>query len=197
VAGVALLYAPGRGNADADPGPSIRLNPPGERKAAFEVVGLDPADTAALARGELRPEDWAALFAVSTVPAKTIGAKDHPPLLGTYRVEPGIVRFVPRFPLEPGVVYRARFDPTRLAAARGATLRQGPVTAEFALPKQEAAPTTSVTAVYPTRTLVPENLLKLYLQFSAPMGQGPAMTERPQVLSLQGGSMTPPPYQSR
>jgi len=175
VAGVApLLIAPGRGDADAGPGPSIRLNPPGERKAAFEVVGLDPADTVVLARGEFRPEDWAALFAVSTVPAESQATRDHPPLIGSYRVEPGVVRFVPRFPLEPGVVYRALFDPTRLPSARGATGTRGAMTAEFTLPKRVAAPTTGVTAVYPTRDIVPENLLKLYLQFSAPMGRGDA-----------------------
>jgi hypothetical protein len=72
------VNAPGR----ADPGLSIRLNPPGDRRAAFEVVGLDPVDAAALARAEFRPEQWSALFAVSTVSRDVRGMGALPPILG-------------------------------------------------------------------------------------------------------------------
>lgn len=171
-AGVALwltVNAPGR----ADPGLSIRLNPPGDRRAAFEVVGLDPVDAAALAGDEFRPDQWSALFAVSTVSRDVRGMGALPPILGKYWVEAGIVRFQPRFPLEPGLVYRASLDVSRLPSARGAG-GPGPIVAEFALPTKPDTPTTQVTAVYPTRGTLPENQLKLYLQFSAPMSRGAA-----------------------
>ncbi len=44
--------------------------------------------------------------------------------------------------------------------------------AEFVLPKKPATATTRVTAVYPTRDTVPENLLKFYLHLSGPMSRG-------------------------
>ena len=35
-------------------------------------------------------------------------------MLGTYRVQPGALRFEPQFPLEPGLSYRAVFHPDQL-----------------------------------------------------------------------------------
>jgi hypothetical protein len=50
-----------------------------------------------------------------------------------------------------------------------------PVTiATFALPKKPVAATTRVAAVYPSGDTLPENVLKLYLHFSAPMSRGMA-----------------------
>jgi hypothetical protein len=163
--------APGR----ADPGPTLRLNPPNDPRAAFEIVGLDPADAAELARlvPVLRPDQWSGLLAVSTVPDNARRAGSLPTILGTYRVDAGILRFLPRFPLEPGLVYRASLDVSRLPSARRVAGR-GLIVAEFVLPRKSALPTTQVSAVFPTRDTLPENLLKFYLQFSAPMSRGAA-----------------------
>ena len=46
--------------------------------------------------------------------------------------------------------------------------------AEFSLPEQPAPSTTNVTEVYPSATTLPENLLRFYIHFSAPMAQGQA-----------------------
>jgi hypothetical protein len=158
--------------------PSIRMVPPGDRRAAFEVVGADPAALEALSRRPPGPDEWPAIFAVATVATDAAGAGDRPNMLGKYEVGPGTLRFRPRFPLEPGVVYRASFDPTRIPGlarveAKGGTSSTS-VAAEFVLPRKDEAPTTRVAAVYPTRDLLPENQLKLYLHFSAPMGRGGA-----------------------
>ena len=52
--------------------------------------------------------------------AREVG--DTPPLLGTYRRDSGVLRFEPRFPIEPGVRYRAEFDPHgRLTVSGSAT----------------------------------------------------------------------------
>ncbi len=48
------------------------------------------------------------------------------------------------------------------------------VSAEFVLPKKEKKPTTRVAAVSPSGDLLPENILKLYVELSAPMGRGGA-----------------------
>jgi hypothetical protein len=162
-----LLLAPAW--ARAQPGPVLRLNPPGDRRAAFEVVGLDPAVAAELARMERTSDRWPALFAVAVVPAGTEPSTPLPPMLGTYKVEAGVLKFQPRFPLEPGLVYRAWFN------SGGA--RAKVIAAEFTLPKPPATPTTRVTAVYPTGDTLPENLLRLYLHFSAPMSRGAAYSK--------------------
>jgi hypothetical protein len=82
----------------------------------------------------------------------------------------GVIRFEPRFPLTPGVRYLVRFDPSRLPG--GGTGK--PITTTFQLPKPPVVATTAVRHVYPTRDRLPENQLKFYIHFSAPMGRGEA-----------------------
>lgn len=142
--------------------PGIRLN-----KAAFEVTGLDAADLKKMATAERTAEQWNALFAiyVDRGPAKNA----TPPVLGSHVIKDGLLRFEPRFPLEPGVRYRAVFDSSRLSGkANGRSV----ITAEFVVPKPPSVATTEVRHVYPTRNKLPENQLKFYLHFSAPMSQG-------------------------
>ncbi len=86
-----------------------------------------------------------------------------PPLLGSWRVENGSVVFQPRYPLQAGVRYRAEFRPP----AGGA-----PLIRVFDLPPETVAPSTRVAHVFPSTDLLPENQLKLYLHFSAPMSRG-------------------------
>jgi hypothetical protein len=108
------------------------------------------------------------------VPAATPKDDAALPILGRYRVEAGALQFQPRFPLERGLVYRARFDASKLPGAVGSAASVPVVVHEFTLPRQASSPTTRVAAVYPTRNTLPENLLKFYLEFSAPMSHGAA-----------------------
>jgi hypothetical protein len=68
------------------------------------------------------------------------------------------LRFVPRFPLRHGVRYTLLVDGLEVAST--------------AVAPSMAAARTRVTAIYPTAARVPLNLLKIYLQFSAPMSEG-------------------------
>ena len=86
-----------------------------------------------------------------------------PPMLGNYWTEPGRLYFEPKFPLERGVNYRAVFRPNPRAA---------PIIASFKLPLERADPTTTVMQIYPSADALPENLLKFYVHFSAPMSRG-------------------------
>jgi hypothetical protein len=151
---------PGRG-----PAVQIRLSREGDPRAAFEAVGLDPATLDALAADPVR---GAEVFRVTTVTAGDgPGGSDRPPLLGTYRVEGRVLRFRPRFPLEPGLRYRATLRAPAPAA--------GPVSAEFRpLKPGPTESTTVVTRVAPSADTLPENLLKFYIEFSAPMSRGEA-----------------------
>lgn len=154
----------------AEDGPSIRLHGTidGKSKPTIEVTGIDAAMLAKLAKEKLELPDWHALLAVRVADGKT--KETAPPLLGAYRVEDGILRFEPRFPLVRGVHYRATFDASRLPGAESGKA----VVAEFHQPKPAIKPTTVVEHVYPTRNKLPENQLKFYLHFTAPMSKGEA-----------------------
>jgi hypothetical protein len=154
----------------AEDGPAIRLHGviDGKSKPTIDVSGIDRATLANLAKAKMEPADWHALLSVRVSVDK---AKDNaPPLLGTYRVEDGVLRFEPRFPLVRGVRYRATFDPARLPGAESGKA----VVAEFHQPKPVVKPTTVVEHVYPTRNTLPENQLKFYLHFTAAMSKGEA-----------------------
>lgn len=113
--------------------------------AAIEVAGLAAAD-AATAAGRL------------TVVVAGGDTADRPAVLGTARVVVGgVLRFEPRFPLAPGVTYRVTF---------------GNMMKELTVPKPDRKPTTVVAAVYPSGGTLPENTLRFYLHFSAPMARG-------------------------
>src|SRR6185436_14165442 len=62
---------------------------------------------------------------------------------------------------QPGVEYVVRF---RSAAGETSEKR-------FLLPKPPPSPPTRIVAVFPSRDVLPENLLKFYLHFSAPMAR--------------------------
>ena len=119
--------------------------------AAFRVLGWD-------ANRGASPDGWPSLFAVFA------GAGDVPPMLGDYTLEEGALVFRPRFPLAPGVRYRAVFHPPAGAD----------VEAVFDIPKARTQASTRVDHVYPSTDLLPDNQLKFYLYFSAPMRRGDA-----------------------
>jgi hypothetical protein len=128
-----------------------------EAHAFVEVRGFRGAPAAAVVWAEALPV-YAEARAAATAP---------PPLamLGEYRVDAITVRFTPQFPLSRGVVYRAVLDTARFTAGAA------PRTATFELP---AAPPgqTVIKTIYPSADTLPENLLKFYLHFSAPMSGG-------------------------
>jgi len=101
---------------------------------------------------------WASVLAVR------VDAADAPSMLGSYSVAEGTLAFRPRFPLADGVNYWAEAalpDGRKLAAA-------------VALPRREISATTQVEHVYPSVDVLPSNVLKLYIHFSAPMSRGEA-----------------------
>lgn len=83
------------------------------------------------------------------------------PLFGTYSVNHGELTFRPRFPLSPGVPYIAGLD------VGGSAVRLTIGTSNVV----EAAPARAL-AMYPSTPVLPDNQLKLYILFSAPMQGG-------------------------
>jgi hypothetical protein len=138
--------------------------------ASVEVRGLDSALLRRLEQPDMTAERWARVLAVFAESSEATPSSPLPAMLGAHSVAGGVVRFTPRFPLEPGVRYRAVFNPSALAGQRAK--RAGPFTLVHFVPPRDLSPTTTVSAVYPSANVLPENLLKFYLHFSAPMSRG-------------------------
>ncbi len=148
--------------------PVIRLH--GDKEAVIEVAGLLPEELKALARLEQTPEQWQALFAVYV--ERGGERSKQPAMLGSYRIDKDSLRFQPRFPLARGISYRAVFHPAHLPGHAGST--EQAVEKVLLVSKAKPAAPTVVAHVYPSKDELPENQLKFYLHFSAPMSRGEA-----------------------
>jgi hypothetical protein len=134
--------------------------------ATVEVLGIASADLEALSAPGMSAEEWAAVLAVY-VESEGDEPTNPPAMVGDYQVTERGIQFVPRYPLTPGVQYRAVFH----SGMRG---KGDSVVARFMIPERRSEPTTVVENVYPTADLLPENQLKFYIQFSSPMSRGKA-----------------------
>jgi hypothetical protein len=137
-----------------------------DRSPVIVVTGLGEPELAALRRlNAQRVVEVLDVFVASELP--------HPlPIAGTTSLESGGLRFTPRYPLEPGLRYRAVLhrlttDGTRRPAGDDLSV-------ELQVPPRAARDATRVTHIYPSSGELPENQLKFYFQFSAPMGRGQA-----------------------
>jgi hypothetical protein len=104
-------------------------------------------------------KDWPAVFAVYT------GAGDSPALLGNYTVEAGVLVFRPRYPFAAGMKYRAVFHPPDGGAS---------VEKIFDGPPRAVNAEAWVDGIYPSADVLPSNLLRIYINFSAAMSRGEA-----------------------
>jgi hypothetical protein len=141
-------------------GPRIGLKD--DSGTAVEVVGCSEKELAALQERKLKPDEWPAVFALY-VEREGKDTKDQNSVLGTYQIADGVIRFEPRYPLVRGVRYKAVYNCPDV----------NPVVAHLLIPKPQL-PATVVEQVYPTRDALPENQLRFYLHFSAPMSRGEA-----------------------
>jgi hypothetical protein len=134
-----------------------------EGRITVEVRSLDDATLAAVR--DRPPEKWIEFLKV--------GVRQEPviQMLGTWNADSAtrVLRFTPRFPLTPGVAYRAQFDSSQLPGTAADRIR---ISSDYIVPELPSGPGTVVTNVFPSGTEIPENLLKFYLHFSAPMSRG-------------------------
>ena len=142
--------------------PAIVLRHQSSGPSYVEVTGLSTAQLRAVRSAALTDEQWARLFRVA------IG-DTAPGMLGTYEVADSALRFTPQFALDAGRPYTVRFDPSHLpGAAAGAAPA---IVATVMVPATHVTPSTTVARVYPSSETVPENLLRMYVEFSGPMGR--------------------------
>ena len=171
-AAAALLLAAACRLDNAAPDPTIRLvSPSTDARAAYvEVAGADPATLDAVRGLSATAGEWTRTLDVRVVDSG--GAANETPVAGRYAVDGSSLRFTPLFPFDPGRSYEVRYY--RGAAARDA--QAAIVRQTVALPPAARAAPTSVTHVYPSAEVIPENQLRMYIHFSAPMGRRGALT---------------------
>jgi hypothetical protein len=126
------------------------------------VTGLSSTEIAALPGASADTDRWQALMRVSVADAPA----DQPALAGRYVVAASAIEFQPMFPLDAGRKYRVVLDRSQLGGSSAARISE-----VVALPAVAHAATTTVTRVYPTSDALPENMLRFYIEFSAPMSR--------------------------
>ncbi len=131
--------------------------------STFRVVNWDGLARAA----DLTAEDQARMFAVYVASPGGTSEDQLPAVSGSYRIETGALVFEPRYPPAPGVSYRVEVDPGSVNLSGVSST----LTFDVARPQ---TPPTVVEHVYPSTDVLPENQLKLYVHFSAPMARGEA-----------------------
>ena len=138
--------------------------------ACVGVHNLDPDLLALIGEHPQTDHLLQSVLRVRVIEADRRGGEDLPDVLGRYQVLETGVRFVPRFPFDTGVCYRASFDPRQLGRPGYSDV----LTLEFSLPKPISIEPTQVTDVFPSADVLPENLLRFYVCFSNSMRRGRA-----------------------
>ena len=155
---------PGSGRSSSTP--EIRLfRSAGGSADRIVVTGLSPDVVAALRGRTMTEEEWQSILRIRVVQDLS---EQLPSVAGTYDVGGGEIGFKPLFGFDDGRRYRVEFMPANLPNGAGSSIPA--VTTEVETPKVVLPPTTVVDHVYPTSDIVPENQLRLYIHFSAPMG---------------------------
>lgn len=131
------------------------------------VSGLTSEVLRGIAAAEMTRIEWEAIFPIHVGDPATADGGERPAVLGDYSVDGDVVRFEPRFPFVRGQSYHARWlEPgSRREVARASV--------QFDL--LAGGTPTRVTAIYPSASSLPENLLRFYVHFSAPMSREQAI----------------------
>jgi hypothetical protein len=150
---------------------------------SVDLQNLSAGMVAQLRRADPSTAQWQSSFAVfvdqAGSPASALSPSENlPPILGQYQILPNGVRFTPRFPPLQGLKYHATAD---LSAVLGSLGPANRLSLAFSLPPAAVTASTVVDKVFPSGDVLPENLLRFYVFFSAPMQRGQA---RDQIVLL-------------
>lgn len=131
-------------------------------RGTVEVVNLPPTVLTALKGWPADDERWSQAVQVR------LKADAAPLLAGTAELTGERLSFRPKYALQPGLTYEASLNGDVLGKDLATTRT------EIQVPKKDRTPTTSIRRIYPTASELPENHLRFYLTFSAPMTVGEA-----------------------
>jgi hypothetical protein len=152
---------------------------------AVVVCALDPDLMVSLGRYLQQGGPMQSIFRVTVAPTGAPLDDSLPGVFGRYHLFEDGVRFIPHFPFERRLSYRASFDARTLGRSEPSDL----LTLEFSLRREQSALPTAVTQIFPSSDDLPENLLRFYIYFSNPMQRGQAEAE----ISLLGPDSEPAP----
>jgi hypothetical protein len=158
-----------------------------DHEPRIAVVGLSAETLAELADARLDRNAWQRILAVY------VDAGDSPttlPVHGDYSVQDSRLIFTPQFPLKPGLAYRAVFDANALPNGSNRD-HESLVETKLQVPGPLRGQKTFVEAIYPSGDVLPENLLKFYIHFSAPMSRGGSYRHM-QLLDAAGAPVEAP-----
>lgn len=153
---------------------SIAIDTSDGAVSAFVVVrGLAPSHLRALraqtANARVADSSWDNLLRVAVFDTVVPDATTRS-IVGRYLVNDTAVEFHPRFPFDAGRRYRVAL---RLASVDRSVDRSvdpdSTLAFTFALPAGDQTRRTYVTRISPSSEVVPANLLRVYIEFSAPM----------------------------
>lgn len=133
-----------------------------EPKLVWTDISVEARNIPALTDTNLTLQQWQRLLTVRADQGNLISDLTLPPMAGTYIVRDQTLRFQPQFPLAPNITYRAIYRPPN----------GKPITATHRIDAPAPKSTTTVSAIYPSASTLPENLLKFYIHFTAPMSAG-------------------------
>jgi hypothetical protein len=138
------------------------------------ACGLGPDLVAFLASRTTPGDLLKSIFRVAIAQVPSPEGDTLPDVSGRYVFFKDEVQFVPHFPFEKDLKYRASFDSRPL----GAPLTAEPLMLEFLIPAKQTPPAlTEVTHIFPSCDRLPENLLRFYVCFSNSMQRGRASEE--------------------
>lgn len=155
--------------------PHIRLTIASAQSSygVIEVTELSRGFLQNLKKLELTDQHWRTLMPVFTGQTFPREREIKPAMLGKYEILSDGIRFIPRFPFEPGMAYCARLNFNYMNQLNKENDQEEAgefIETYFEIPDVEIVSTTFVEHVYPSSNELPENLLRLYIHFSAPMG---------------------------
>lgn len=158
-------------------------------KDVVRVSGLIPEEWGKRTPENFSTEDWQKIFPVIVDSGDLITNIEVPPMLGRYQLRASSIEFTPAYPLTPAVKYRATFHVTKLLI-KGSP-KPALITAVYQVKAPALTPSTLVQQIYPSADVLPENLLKFYVHFSAPMSGG-HIYEHIHLLTAEGKAVQLP-----
>lgn len=136
---------------------------------AISVIGLPSATSTTI----ISDDQWNSILSVYTHEAYLKNIDQ--PVAGKCEWNGDMILFQPAFPFAPGETYHAVFMPKSFSQNAGIKNESLCDKAElsFSIPG-DVSPVTTVESIYPESASLPENLLRMYIYFSAPMMPGEA-----------------------
>jgi hypothetical protein len=150
------------------PSLTVDADPRQQASTGVGVHTLDPDLMVSLGRYMQAGGRLHSILRVIVVPTEAPTGDNLPDVFGRYQVLEDGVRFLPHFPFEGGLSYRATFDPRPFGRAELSDV----LTLEFSLPREQTALPAEVKRIFPSSDCLPENLLRFYVCFSTAMQRG-------------------------